>query len=157
MQSTMKQYQLVWQCQCQLSVKLKTAKMNALVWNKGRRSLHFFPMTKFLRMSIDGRQARFLRRILKVPSAYISRVSRREISRRCSTFSFSTSIFRAQLRWLGHILRTPPDDPLRRVLFEPNSPLRPARPPSITHRDQRQRVGRPYPARDLLFESNHPW
>ena len=47
-----------------------------------------------------------------------------------------------------------PDDPLRRVLFEPNSPLRPARPASITHRDQRQRVGRPLAdwAQSLLRE-----
>ena len=47
------------------------------------------------------------------------------------------------LRWLGHILRTPSDDPPLRVLFEPNSPVRPVRPPSVTHREQRQRVGRP--------------
>ena len=79
--------------------------------------------------SIDAAQARFLRRILKVPAAYISRVSHKEIRRRSSIFRFSTFIFRAQLRWLGHILRIPPDDPLRRVLFEPHSPLRPARPP----------------------------
>ena len=141
MQSSMNQYKPVWQCT--LPVNEKTLKMNQLVWNNGRWSLHLFPMTKTLRRSIDAAQARFLRRILKVPVAYISCVSHKEIRRRCSTFRFSTFIFRAQLRWLGHILRIPPDDPLRRVLFEPHSPLRPARPPSRFRREQRQRVGRP--------------
>ena len=137
----MNQYKLVWQSN--LAINEKTLKMNALVWNEGRWSLQLFPMTKTLRRSIDVAQARFLRRILKVPAAYISRVSHKEIRRRCSTFRFSTFIFRAQLRWLGHILRTPADDPLLRVLFEPHSPLRPARPPSMFRREQRQRVGRP--------------
>ena len=50
----------------------------------------------------------------------------------------------AQLRWLGHILRKPATDPLRRILFEPNSPLNPRRPPSLNpNRPARQRVGRP--------------
>ena len=141
MQSSMNQYKPVWQCT--LPVNEKTLKMNALVWNKVRWSLHLFPMTKTLGRSIDAAPVRFLRRILKVPAAYISRVSHKEIRRRCSTFRFSTFIFRAQLRWLGHMLRTPADDPLRRVLFEPHSPLRPARPPSMFRREQRQRVGRP--------------
>ena len=106
MQGAMGQYKLVWQCK--LSVKLKTARMSALFWNKGRWSLHLFPVTKkSLRTSIDGTQACFLRRILKVPAAYISRVSHQEIRRRSSKFRFSNFIFRAQLRWLGRILRTP--------------------------------------------------
>ena len=43
---------------------------------------------------------------------------------------FSTFIFRAQLRWLGHILRKPPDHPLRLVLFQPHTDLEPRRPPT---------------------------
>ena len=88
MQSSMNQYKLVWQCTP--LVNEKTLKMNALVWNKGRWSLHLFPMTKTLRRSIDAAQARFLRRILKIPAAYISRVSHKEIRCRCSTSRFST-------------------------------------------------------------------
>ena len=42
MQNAMDQYRLVWQSD--LSVKAKTEKMNALVWNKGRWSLHLFPL-----------------------------------------------------------------------------------------------------------------
>ena len=79
---------------------------------------------------IDGAQARFLRRILKVPASFISRVSHKTVRRRCSTYSFSTFIFRSQLRWLGHILRKPHDHPLRLVLFQPNTDLEPRRPPT---------------------------
>ena len=79
----------------------KTEKMNALVWNKGRWSLHLFPLLPALQQKIDAAQARYLRRILKLPAAYISRISHKEVRRRCGTYRFSTFIFRAQLRWLG--------------------------------------------------------
>ena len=146
MQNAMDQYRLVWQSD--LSVKAKTEKMNALVWNKGRWSLHLFPLLPALQQKIDAAQARYLRRILKLPAAYISRISHKEKVRRKSTpsftYCFSTFIFRGQLRWLGHILRKPATDPLRRVLFAPNSPLNPHRPPSLNpNRPARQRVGRP--------------
>ena len=142
MQNAMDQYRLVWQSD--LSVKAKTEKMNALVWNKGRWSLHLFPLLPALQQKIDAAQARYLRRILKLPAAYISRISHKEVRRRCGTYRFSTFIFRAQLRWLGNILREPATDPLRRVLFAPNSPLNPHRPPSLNpNRPTRQRVGRP--------------
>ena len=102
-------------------LKNKVNKMNALVWKKGRWSLHLFPLLPALRRSIDGSQARFLRRILKIPAAYISRISHATVRRRCSTFRFSTFIFRSQLRWLGHILRKHPQHPLRLVLFQPHT------------------------------------
>ena len=79
-------------------LKNKVTKMNALVWNKGRWNLHLFPLPPALSRTINSAQARFLRHILKVPAAFVSRVSHEEIRRRCSTFSFSTSILRSQFR-----------------------------------------------------------
>ena len=80
-----------------------------------------------LTRTIDGAQARFLRRILNVPTAYISRISQREIRRRCSSrFRFSIIIFRSQLRFLGHIFRKPPTHPFRLVTFQHNTDLDPA-------------------------------
>ena len=73
MQNAMVQYRLVWQSD--LSVKAKTEKMNALVWNKSRWSLHLFPLLPALQQKIDAAQARYLRRILKPPAASISRIS----------------------------------------------------------------------------------
>ena len=64
MQGAMNQYKLVWQST--LSVAEKTTKMNALVWNKGRWSLHLFPLSKSNRRLIDSAQARYLRRILNI-------------------------------------------------------------------------------------------
>ena len=92
MQEAMNQFRLVWQSD--LSVKAKAKKVNALVWNKGRWSLHLFPLLPTLQQKIDAAQARYLRRILKLPAAYISRISHQEVRRRCGTYRFSTSIFR---------------------------------------------------------------
>ena len=115
MQAAMNRYKLVWRSQ--LSIKDNINKMNAPVWNKGRWRLHLFPLSPSLSVTINGSQARFLRRILKVPASYISRVSHKTVRRCCSTYSFSTFILRSQLRWLGHILRKLPTHPLRMVLF----------------------------------------
>ena len=52
MQGSMNQYKFVWRSNVPL--KNKVTKMNALVWNKGRWSLHLFPLLPALRRSIDG-------------------------------------------------------------------------------------------------------
>ena len=48
-------------------------------------------------------------------------------------------ILRSQLRWLGHILRREPTDPLRLVVFEPNTALL----PRLTGTGRIKVVGRP--------------
>ena len=111
--------------------------------NNGRWSLHLLPLSKSTRRLIDSAQARFLRRILKISAAYISRVSHVRVRQRWNTYRFSTFIFRAQLRWLGHILRKPENDPLWKFFFEPNS-LCPPRPRSLTFRRYRRKRGRPH-------------
>ena len=119
--------------------------MNAFVWNKGRWSLQLFPLSQTNRRLIDAAQARFLRRLSKIPAAYISRVSHERVRRRCTTLRFSTFIFKAQLRWLGHILRKPRNDPLKRILFEPRSNFSPIRPISpFPNRPAKRKVGRPH-------------
>lgn len=139
----MNQYRLVWKTK--IPLRRKVDRLNALVWNRGRWSLHLFPMTKALRRSIDSTQARFLRRLCNIKAAYISRVSHRTVRRKCNTQRFSTFIFRSQLRWLGHILRKPESDPLRRVLFQPNTNLKPIHPPDFDrHTLTKRKVGRPH-------------
>ena len=46
---------------------------------------------------------------------------------------------RSQLRWLGHVLRRPQADPLRLVVFEPDTDLR----PRLTNTGRKRVVGRP--------------
>ena len=59
------------------------------------------------------------------------------------TYRFFTFMLRAQLRWLGHIIRKRENDPLRKVLFESNS-MYPPRPRSLTFRRARRKRGRPH-------------
>ena len=71
-----------------------------------------------------------------------ARVPPASVRQRCQTYCFSTFLFKAQLRWLDHILRKPEADPLRNVVFEPNS-RRPPKPRSLTFRPAPRKVGRP--------------
>jgi len=80
-----------------------------------------------------------LRRLAKIPHPYISRVSNATTRRRCNATRFSIQILRSQLRWLGHILRREPTDPLRLVVFEPNTALL----PRLTGTGRKKVVGRP--------------
>ena len=79
--------------------------------------MHLLHLTKALRDSRDGVQATMLRRLAKIPHPYISRVSNATTRRRCNATRFSIQILRSQLRWLGHILRREPTDPLRLFVF----------------------------------------
>ena len=67
--------------------------MNAFVWNKGRWSLHFFPLLPALRQKFDAAQARYLRRILKLPAAYISRISHKKYAVAAVPTAFPLSSF----------------------------------------------------------------
>ena len=111
----MDQHQRVWTSP--ISLKKKCFYMNGAIWSKGRWSLHLMHLTKALRDSLDGAQASMLRRLAKIPHPYISRVSNAATRRRCNATRFSIQILRSQLRWLGHIHRREPTDPLRLVVF----------------------------------------
>ena len=113
--------------------------MNGAIWSRGRWSLHLLHLNKAFRDSLDGAQASMLRRLAKIPHPYISRVSNATTRRRCKATRFSIQILRSQLRWLGHILRREPTDPLRLVVFEPNTALL----PRLTGTGRIKVVGRP--------------
>ena len=137
MYGLMDRYKRVWASP--ISLKKKCEYHNALVWSKGRWSLHLFYFTKQLRASLDGAQARMLRRIAKIPAPFISRVSHARVRKRCKVLPFSSQILKAQLRLLGHILRREENDPLRLVCFEPNTELR----PRLSGTSWKKRRGRP--------------
>ena len=80
-----------------------------------------------------------LRRIAKIPAAFVSRVSHARVRKRCKVVPFSIQILKAQLRWLGHIFRRPENHPLRLVCFEPQTELR----PRLTGTSWKKRRGRP--------------
>ena len=133
----MDQYKRVWSSPTTL--EKKCLYLNGTVWSRGRWSLHLLHLNKALRDSLDGAQASFLRRLAKIPHPYISRISNETTRRRCNATRFSIQILRSQLRWLGHILRCEPTDPLRLVVFEPNTALL----PRLTGTGRKRVVGRP--------------
>ena len=133
----MDQYKRVWSSP--VSLQKKCLYFNGAVWSRGRWSLHLLHLTKALRDSLDAAQASFLRRLAKIPHPYISRVSNETTRRRCNATRFSVQILRSQVRWLGHILRCEPTDPLRLVVFEPNTALL----PRLTGTGRKRVVGRP--------------
>ena len=138
MHGRMNQYKSVWTSK--VSLKDKADKMQALVWSKGRWGLHLLHLNTTLKRTLDGAQARFLRRLAKIPAAFISRISNAKVRKKCNkVWRFSTQVFQAQCHWLGHILRRPEDHPLRLVVFEPGTPLL----PRLTGTEFRRRRGRP--------------
>ena len=123
MYGLMDQHQRVWTSP--ITLQKKCLYMDGAIWSRGRWSLHLLHLNKAFRDSLDGAQASMLRRLAKIPHPYISRVSNATTRRRCKATRFSIQILRSQLRWLGHILRREPTDPLRLVVFEPNTALLP--------------------------------
>jgi hypothetical protein len=57
-----------------------------------------------VRTRLDGFHCRCLRRILRIPAAYYSRVSNQEVWKRAGQECFSEGIARDQLLFLGKIL-----------------------------------------------------
>ena len=99
-------------------------------------------LTKSEQNSIDAFQMKMLREILRVPSTYIDRAwtNQRIIDTLCQQFgyqhvSLSNRWKLNKIRLLGHILRAPPLDPMRGVLFESGTFT-----PRIEHT---RRVGKP--------------
>ena len=109
-------------------------------------------MSKVNRKVIDGAQARHLRRITGIPAAYISRISHKKVRKKAKAKRASTDILRAQLRWFGHILRKPPDDPLRTILFGPHNNLRGYIPATGRRRKGRPNQDWAQSLFDLIFE-----
>ena len=66
-------------------------------------------------------------------------ISTHELSQQLGLASIETYTYRRQLRWLGHILRREPTDPLRLVIFEPGTLLL----PRLTGTGRKRVVGRP--------------
>ena len=71
------------------------------------------------RRRLDGFHARCLRRILKIPAAYVSRVSNATVFERAGCRPFSAQLLEQQLMFLGTIARRSDDDPVRRCVFKP--------------------------------------
>ena len=70
---------------------------------------------------LDGFQCRCLRKILKVPPSFYSRVSNAEVLRRAGHASASSLLLQRQLVLFGRVARGPDDSPCKVVSFIPGT------------------------------------
>ena len=109
---------------------------NAFVVSKLVYGLSTACLNKAHRRRVDGFYAKGLRRILRIPAAFVSRVSDRTVFECAGVQPLTEQIFKRQLILLGQVVRAPDADPLRRDVFV-NGTVRPV----ISH--YIRRVGRP--------------
>ena len=83
--------------------------------------LHTATLNKAERCRLDGFHARCLRRILKIPHAYHSRISNKTVLEQAGTRALSIQILQRQLLYLGELARRGPEDPVRCCVFSPGS------------------------------------
>ena len=58
---------------------------------------------------------------MKIPSSYLSRVSNAVVLERAGAVPLTQQLLKTQLVLLGHVARSPPEDPLRRDTFVKDS------------------------------------
>ena len=96
-----------------LSTKRKIALFSSLIESKLLYGLSCACLAVPDRRRLDGFQARCLRRILKIPPPYYSRVSNNTVLQRAGHTRASTLLLRRQLTLLRKILRAPSASPLK--------------------------------------------
>ena len=67
---------------------------------------------------IDGFQARSLRRILRIPASYYSRIPNATVLKIAAETTLSSKIEKLQTKYLQKLWARPNDDPVKRCIFE---------------------------------------
>ena len=119
-----------------LSQRRKLDIFAALIESKLLYALSTGCFTKSELRRLDGFQARCLRTVLKIPAAYVSRISNQADIKKAGFQSASVKLKRKQLPLLGKVIRCPNEAPQYCVSFSTNS-VQP-----LTYQQVR-RVGRP--------------
>lgn len=96
-----------------ISVRDKLRYFESLVVSRLRYGLSSVWLVTAQRRRLDGFHARCLRKILRVPCAFVSRVSNAAVLARAEVQAFSEQLLRTQLILLGKVARSPDGDPLR--------------------------------------------
>ena len=131
-----------------LGTQRKIQVLTACVYTKLLYGLTVVCLTKADKKRIDGFQARCLRRILRIPPVYYSRISNTTVLERARQKPLSQSLVNYQLLYFGQLARRPDSDPVRSCIFEHGSAK--LKPLSGT-----RRVGRPrfHWGREMMKES----
>jgi sorting nexin-29 len=119
-----------------LSVQDKLLCYHSFVISKLVYGLSTLWPVKIQRRRLDGFYAIGLRRVLRIPAAFISRVSNKTIFEKAGVRPLSEQLLKRQLVLLGDVAGLPAGDPLRRNTFIGSSLT-----PSVAH--YVRKVGRP--------------
>lgn len=115
----MEQFRAIWRSN--LSNQKKMLKYESLILNQVSWGLHLLTLYTADLDHLDYMHARGLRRIAKIPAAFVSHVSNAAVFKRLKATPLSVQIRRRQYALLGHILRIPdPQDPNRLACFNPD-------------------------------------
>ena len=119
-----------------LNATRKLRIFDACVLSKLTYGLHVTWLNQAERRRLDGFHCRCLRRIMKIPAAFYSRVSNSDVFQRAGARPATTILLEHQLLFLHKIVNLRGDDPLRKSVFMPGC-LQHYRPAGA------RRVGRP--------------
>ena len=116
--------QQVWR-HSSLPLSWRLRVFSSLIMSKLMYSLPAGCFTKAELRRLDGFQARCLRRILRIPHSFVSRISNVSVLQKAGCEAASLQLRRKQLQLLGRVVRHPQGTCMRDVTFVPGS-LRPA-------------------------------
>ena len=114
------QLQKLWN-HASVSVRDKLQFLHALIVSRLIYGLSTVWLVTAQRRRLDGFYARCLRRILRIPAAYVSRVSNTKVLLQAGVKPFSEQLLFRQLALLGKVARSPTENPLRKDTFVPGS------------------------------------
>jgi len=110
----------VWK-HANISVKQKIKYFHSLIASRLLYGLSSLWLVTSQRWRLDGFYARCLRQILRIPAAYISRISNAIVFQRAGVTSFGDQLLQRQMIFLGKVARSPGSEPLRRDTFIPST------------------------------------
>ena len=119
-----------------ISLKRKVELYNAIVLPQLLYNLESLWLIQRDRHRLDSFHVQCLRRICRVPCAYVSRVSNQDIIDRTGQDTLSERLAKQQIKMYTSITQLPESDVLRKLTCEPN-----AETPRVWN--QRRRRGRP--------------
>jgi hypothetical protein len=102
---------------CQHRVKKETRFFDACCVSKLVYGLQSATLSQVERRRLDGFQCRCLRRVMRIPSSYISRVSNNTVLKRARATKVSQRILAQQMLYFGQLARRDDDDPVRAAVL----------------------------------------
>jgi hypothetical protein len=100
-----------------ISQRRRLELLQALVVSKLQYGLSTIWLAKAQRRRLDGFYARCLRRVLRIPAAFYSRVSNKTVFERAGVLPITEQLLHRQLVLLGKAARSPADSLLRSCVF----------------------------------------